>query len=99
MSPDTSPVPGTRAVWKFEMDVGTHALTMPTGARLLRAAEQSGRAFVWAEVDPDAATVERIVFVVGTGWPFVGGEYVDSFDMADGTLVFHLYDQGEVPTR
>jgi hypothetical protein len=91
-----TPPSGKRAVWKFVLGPGVTNVPMSAGARLLHVHEQDGRAYLWAEVDPDAPTVDRWVRVVGTGMEFPpGGTYIGTFHLSG--LVFHAYDHGAQP--
>jgi hypothetical protein len=70
---------------------------MPKGARILDVQEQHGQPVIWAEVDTDAETEERLFEVFGTGHEMRNGmcaerEYVGTFQLHGGSLVFHLYD-------
>lgn len=88
----------SRAIWKFTLDPGHTRAQMPKGARLLHVHEQHREVCVWAEVEPSAPIVDRVVFVVGTGHEFTVGvraaTYVGTAHV--GGLVLHVYDGGEL---
>lgn len=85
-------------VLKYEVQPGVeHQLVpMPKGAVLLDMQEQWRGLHVWAVVDPEAQNVFRDLSVVGTGWDLPGGNqaYVATAQM--GSLVWHLFDGGEI---
>lgn len=56
------------SIWKFPLKVGANVLTMPVGADLLHVHAQNDEPTLWALVDPDAPTEQRLVHVFGTGW-------------------------------
>ena len=62
-------------------------------------AESRGVPMLWALVDPEAPKVQRRFLLVGTGQPLPdeveGFTFVDSFQLQNGALVFHLFDVGE----
>lgn len=62
-------------------------------SRLLHVAVQSGQACLWAEVTPGERQESRKVFIYGTGHDLEEGrgDYLGSFMLDDGTLVFHAY--------
>ena len=52
---------------------------------------------LWAVVHPERETCVRRVLIVGTGQPTEeGAEYVGTFQLGGGRLVFHVFDAGEV---
>lgn len=84
----------TRRIYKYPLaicdmqEVHTHHR-----ARLLCVDLQVGRPQIWAEVDTTAPTASLSVYVVGTGNPIPdeATTYVDSFQMYEGALVWHVY--------
>jgi hypothetical protein len=93
-----------RTVWKFDV-TEPGPVSMPKGAQILHfGAQPSGgsptqlpvsRLYVWALVDPNAETEERLFAVVGTGqeWredPTTGMRHVGSTQ--DGPFVWHLFE-------
>lgn len=85
-------------IWKFPLPVGdTVTVKMPRGARVLHVAVQ-GRAeqpTIWAVVDPGEPMFERAFAVRGTGHDLgVVGDYVGTFMLLGGTLVFHVFEAG-----
>lgn len=88
----------TRAIWKFQLNtVDWVEFPMPAGARILDLQVQHGYPCIWAEVDADsnALKVIRKFRTYGTGHPLdeVQQTYVGSYQLAEGALVFHVYEQ------
>jgi hypothetical protein len=85
-----------REIWKFTVDPWDSRVEMPAGSRLLHVHEQAGRVCVWADVDPAAPTVERVLVVVGTGHPIprAAKTYVGTAHITENghRLVLHLYE-------
>ena len=81
-------------IWKFPLEIDDLvSVEMPFGARVLTIQVQNGQPCLWALVEPrntsDGTTQLRIV---GTGHDFDGkGEYIDTFQLMDGALVFHVF--------
>lgn len=77
---------------------------MPEGAKLLHIGVQMDGPMLWALVDPDRPTVVRQIRIAGTGHPINFDEartsgllrYVGTFMANAGTLVFHVFDFGEL---
>lgn len=83
------------AIWKFPLDVvDLQAVKMPAGSRLLTVQVQHGSPVLWAIVQPTAPVVRRDIRIVGTGHPLPAalGEYIGTFQMLEGELVWHAFD-------
>ena len=89
----------TTTIWKFPVpEEDSFAIQMPYGAGILCVQTQGDRPFVWAEVDPERETEGRTFRLFGTGHPQeVDGmlDYVGTFQVRGGALVFHLYEAHE----
>jgi hypothetical protein len=90
-----------RTIWKYRLTaMDTCILEMPQAARLLSVQEQFGAPVVWALVDPDATKVMRRLTLCPTGAPLPceveGFAFVGTFQIEGGSLVFHLFDAGEM---
>lgn len=87
----------SKVIWKFPIPViNRFKLDMPAGAKVLHVATQNDEPCIWALVDPARAVEARRFRLVGTGHEVTNpGEYVGTFMMRDGALVFHLF-AGEV---
>jgi len=84
-----------KSVWKFLLPrPDDHVtLSMPIGSQPLHVANQQGESFLWALVDPGAPTDEFHFRWAGTGHPIEepNAEYVGTWMMDDGMLVWHLF--------
>jgi hypothetical protein len=82
------------AIWKFPI-TGTDEFTldMPKGAKVLTVQMQHDVVTIWAEVDIKAEIVTYDFAVFPTGVPFNPEytEYIGTFQLMGGVLVFHLY--------
>ena len=88
------------SIWKFPIRIDDElVIEMPRGARILHVGVQNGKPQLWAMVDVKAPLVDRHFAVRGTGHPADGLKEVQhsgTFMMANGALVFHLFDRGEL---
>lgn len=69
-------------------------VTIPYGAKILTVQVQNGTPCLWAEVDVDQVRqTKQPVFIVGTGHPMPAAaqQYLSTFQLEDGKLVFHVY--------
>lgn len=87
-------------IWKFPLEaVENQIIIMPVGAIVLTVAMQYQTPTLWALVDPSAVggVGRRKIAIYGTGHPLPEdyGVYINTFQMAGGDLVFHVFDLGE----
>jgi hypothetical protein len=82
-----------KSIWKFEISPDA-AVSMPKDAKILTIQTQGGGIFIWALVDTDAAKESRSIRIYGTGHelPADPGKYIGTFQMANGSLVFHAFE-------
>lgn len=85
--------------WKWELEVtDKQLLWMPVGAKILDIQMQNTTCCLWALCDPDAKKETRCLAMYGTNHPMPNetGEYIATFQMHNGTLVFHVFDISRV---
>ena len=87
------------AVWKYPLPFPTYDefnLTMQKGAKVLTVQVQGDQPCIWALIDASAPTEVRRFRVAGTGhWleqERACLDYVGTFQLNDGQLVFHLFE-------
>jgi hypothetical protein len=86
-----------RTVWKFPVPFpGPDAFTieMPAGAEVMAVHMQHGQPQMWALVDPSRPAEARRFRIAGTGHPINEQieQYVGTFLMYEGELVFHVFE-------
>jgi len=87
-----------KTIWKFELvTTNTQKVTMPKGAEILTIQDQQGTTCMWALVDPEAETEQRIFEVFGTGHDIkydmgISREYIGTYQERGGVLIFHLFE-------
>ena len=84
-------------IWKFPIPFAdTFSIDMPAGAKLLHVAEQHRDVCLWALVNPTAPKEPRYFCIAGTGHPIDTPcqqlQYVGTFLLESGRLVFHLFE-------
>ena len=85
-----------KTVWKFPFEMtDTVRIMMPAGAQLLHLETQHGVPCLWALVDPESEKVRRKFRLAGTGHPLPDdiGRHLGSFQLLEGNLVFHLFEE------
>lgn len=89
-----------KVVWKYPIEIeDAFTVELPAGAKILTAQTQGTVPTFWALVNPDAPKVERAFRFFGTGHQHPDerfGCYVGTCQIFGGSLVFHLFDMGEV---
>ncbi len=87
-------------IFKYPIEVKDRFyVDMPAGARILSVQVQHNIPQIWAVVDVLMPKVERAFWVRGTGHELgiaAAGKFVGTFQLDGGSLVFHLFDGGEV---
>lgn len=85
-------------VWKFVLDiVDEQEVAMPQDAELLHVAAQYGKLALWARVIPTGqAEASRLILIRGTGTPIWQQPHVGTVFTHGGSLVWHVFDGGEV---
>lgn len=81
-------------IWKYELRIDDEqTILMPRGAKGLTVQWQRKNLCIWCMVDEINPLEPRKVIIYGTGHPmrFETGDYVGTFQMHDGALVFHVF--------
>ena len=86
-----------KEIWKFPLEVtDEQRIEMPEASDILCVQVQRGQPCVWASVIPDAAKVKRLFAIYGTGHPRKvkqADQYVGTFQLQGGALVFHVFTE------
>jgi hypothetical protein len=74
----------------------TTEIVLPIGSKILTAQVQKGNPCIWALVDDEVTTPQTRRFrIAGTGHPIKKEsdlEYISTFQMYGGDLVFHVFE-------
>lgn len=89
-----------QVIYKYPVELGTFALTLPRGARILSVQTQQGWAKLWALVSTDAKEETRQFASYPTGYPIEVESsrelvYIGTFQLEGGHLIYHLFEQVE----
>jgi len=82
------------SIWKFKVEsCGRFSLMMPENSEILTVQVQNGSPYLWAKVQKAAplASYEFKVYSTGQQQEKIEGSYIGTFQLLDGSLVFHLY--------
>ena len=83
-----------KVIWKYHLQVtDEQIINVPEGAVALTVQMQDNTPWLWMLVDPTTPRVPRKIITCGTGNPIseVPGEYIGTYQMFGGTLVFHVF--------
>ena len=87
-----------QTIWKFPLTaLGTIRFSMPRDAVPLCVQVQNEIPTIWARIpDTDAQSFTRTFRVFGTGHNMDNfqGEYIGTFQLDGGALVFHVFEEG-----
>jgi len=84
-----------QTIYKYQIHVDDRqTVLMPRGARVLSVDVQRGVPCVWALIDTDSPEENRTFGMCGTGHPcpYDASQFVGTFQMHGGDLIFHLFD-------
>lgn len=87
-----------KQIWKFPLPIDSAVgLMMPIGAEILCVQVQHGAPTLWAIVNPDAGSTQRVFQLVTTGQPFdtYKMKYVGTFQLQGGAFIGHLFERGQ----
>jgi hypothetical protein len=85
-----------RTVWKHPIWVeDRQTVVLPEGAQILTVWTQDEQPCLWALVDDQAEYEGRTIITHGTGHPAEepGLEYIGTYHLKDGALVFHVFEE------
>lgn len=93
-----------KTIWKFPLEVTDYPVVKMPPGKVLTVQTQGGQPCLWALVDPDGPVTERRFRVYGTGHAVKdrpsdsrqhrrADEYVGTFQLYDGQLVFHVFEE------
>lgn len=86
-----------RTIHKFPVASGLFHLPLPKGAKILTVQAQRGQPQMWALLDTDNDPERRSFVTFPTGGEMPTDthlDYIGTFQLADGNLVFHLFEVG-----
>ena len=80
--------------WTLQIE-GWQEIEMPIGAQILVMQIQKENPQLWALVDEKNATEKRLFITCGTGQEMPGDvvDYIGSYQIKNGSLVFHVFEQ------
>ena len=83
-------------IFKYPLKVvDCQEIELPHDYQLLTVQMQGGKPQLWARVTPDRPTVKLKIWTVGTGHEFnIKAEYVGTYQLHKGALVFHVFAEG-----
>ncbi len=83
-------------IWKWTLQlIDLQTIKMPIGAKMLTVQIQYGNPQLWALCDPEEPTEGRHIAIYGTGNPvpdIVGQQYIATFQLCNGELIFHVFE-------
>lgn len=84
-----------KTIWKYPLLISDRVtLDMPMDAQVLTVQVQHDIACLWVLCDSNQSLVTRHFKVIGTGHPIPANimEYVGTFQIEEGALVFHVFE-------
>jgi len=87
-----------KTVWKYEINLYRQSFSLPKDSKILTVQTQNNIPCIWVLVDTEQKEEERRYEIYGTGHridPTLNLEYIGTFQVDGGTLVFHLFEVKE----
>jgi hypothetical protein len=83
-----------KKIWKWTLQPGKTTIEMPKDAEILTVQTQFHEPQLWALVDPGNNIEIREFITVGTGHSIEKelGKYIGTFQLHNGSLVFHAFE-------
>jgi hypothetical protein len=86
-----------KKIYKYSLALtDTQFVELPLGAEILTVQMQGDRLCLWAMINtlPEAIKKNRRIEIIGTGNPVPTGDlkYISTFQMMDGGLIFHVFE-------
>ena len=85
-------------IWKYPLEIrDEQSIKMPGTSAILAVQVQNGTPCLWVMVDPRNPGRFRKIAIYGTGHEMSQSpyNYIGTFQVANGSLVFHVFDLGE----
>lgn len=85
-----------KRIFKYKIETkDRNIVRMPADSKILCVQLQNGEPHLWAMVDPSRSHIDRAIAVYGTGNPMdtASGEYIGTYQLHGGALVFHVFDE------
>lgn len=81
-----------KVIWKFNLDMYSDAITVPSGSNVIHFDLQHGKPTIWIEVIPDNEPVTLKVVGVPTGGQIpVNSQHIKTIQYDNGSFVLHYY--------
>lgn len=82
-------------IFKYPINItDRQTINIPRNAKILCVQTQHEKPCLWAKVDSDEPLVHRMIITHGTGHPIpeTTGEYIGTYQLKSGALVFHVFE-------
>ncbi len=79
-------------IWKYSLSHYDEIILMPKGSVILCVQTQRDQPYLWVCVNPKLELEGRHILTFGTGHPNVEGNYIGTYQIENGQLVFHVFE-------
>ena len=91
-----------KTIWKYQITAtSSQTVELPSQYKVLSVQLQNGSPYIWCLVEPQSEKIPVTFSVFGTGHPMPGdfkGRFVGTFQIHNGLLVLHLFENTEPGT-
>jgi hypothetical protein len=81
-------------IYKYPINYNETVIEMPGRGHILDVQTVNNQPYIWVWVDNETPKVTRKFVIYGTGHPMppYPGEYIGTFQQAEGALIWHLFE-------
>jgi hypothetical protein len=95
--------PNELTIWKYQLSFAGNVIKLPKHHQILSVQVQHSEPVMWVLQEPTGEGLSDVaIHIVGTGHSIpqdVMLEFVDTFQLNDGNLVFHVFKESRVETK
>ena len=89
-----------KTIWKHTLSIaGIQDFHIPAESQILKIDVQNNKPCIWYLCNPENPMRIREISMFGTGHQIndnFTGQYLDTIQLEEGALVFHIFDNGEL---
>ena len=85
-----------QTIYKYKLEVtDSQTIKLPLGAKILTVALQDGEPHIWSMVDTNDKynDVEILTFGTGQDISYHGLQYIGTYQLLSGDLVYHIFSK------
>ncbi len=86
-----------KTIHKQHLEItGSQKIKLPIGSKILSVGNQNEKLCIWYACSTEGDIIEKNIVIFGTGhqiWPSFDGKFIGTVIMANGQLVWHVFEE------